>query len=114
MGLDMLAKTKDAEGNDLNSNLAFWRKHPNLHGWMEALYREKGGTEEQFNCIEVELTQEDLLRLQQDLLGQKLPEKSGFFFGRSRPEYIEGDLLFVAKALFAISQGQRVFYDSWW
>ena len=27
----------------------YWRKHPNLHGWMEDLYRAKGGAAE-FNC----------------------------------------------------------------
>ncbi|ODR91767.1 hypothetical protein A8M32_08600 [Sinorhizobium alkalisoli] len=25
--------------------LHYWRKHPNLHGWMERLYREEGGTQ---------------------------------------------------------------------
>jgi hypothetical protein len=26
--------------------LAYWRKHPSLHGWMEHLFRAKGGTAE--------------------------------------------------------------------
>ena len=29
--------------------IAYWRKHPDLHGWMENLYREKGGREKSFN-----------------------------------------------------------------
>jgi hypothetical protein len=32
-----------------SQELAYWRKHPNLHGWMEQLYRAKGGTAEDFS-----------------------------------------------------------------
>ena len=34
--------------------LAYWRKHPNLHGWMEMLWEQKGGVGT-FNGIELEL-----------------------------------------------------------
>ena len=40
--------------------LAYWRKHPNLQGWMEQLYRSKGGDERDFNCVDVVLTAADL------------------------------------------------------
>ena len=50
MGLDMYALTtteKPASAVDFDadahSELHYWRKHPDLHGWMEKLYREKGG-----------------------------------------------------------------------
>ena len=33
--------------------LAYWRKHPNLQGWMEELYRKKRGGEE-LNCVDLE------------------------------------------------------------
>ena len=26
-----------------SEELYYWRKHPNPHGWMEQLYRKKGG-----------------------------------------------------------------------
>ena len=67
MGLDMFAfavprplataavdfKAPETDGFQ---QLHYWRKHPNLHGWMEALYRSKGGQSELFNCTTVELT----------------------------------------------------------
>jgi len=31
------------------AELAYWRKHPNLHGYMHNLYKELGGTASQFN-----------------------------------------------------------------
>ncbi|ASY66520.1 hypothetical protein SJ05684_b55380 (plasmid) [Sinorhizobium sojae CCBAU 05684] len=30
--------------------LHYWRKHPNLHGWMEHLYP-RGGKDAIFNCV---------------------------------------------------------------
>lgn len=42
----------DFKGEDA-AELHYWRKHPNLHGWMEQLYRDKGGAEEIFNCAAV-------------------------------------------------------------
>jgi hypothetical protein len=45
----------DFDGNDA-IELYYWRKHPNLHGWMESLYYEKGGTADNFNCVNLQLT----------------------------------------------------------
>lgn len=94
----------------------YWRKHHDLHGWMENLYREKGGEAESFNCCKVQLTSDDLDQLEKDVIADKLPKTQGFFFGNNPPdrESIEGDLLFIAKARSAIDQGKLVFYDSWW
>lgn len=36
--------------------LHYRRKHPNLHGWMESAYRDKGGADESFNYVNLELT----------------------------------------------------------
>ena len=46
--------------------LAYWRKHPNLQGWMQELYYEKGG-EGEFNCVDLELTLGDLEALEETL-----------------------------------------------
>jgi hypothetical protein len=35
------------EANELH----YGRKHPNLHGWMEALYYAKGGAADTFNSV---------------------------------------------------------------
>ena len=129
MGLDMYAwrvkaedvvsdfeVTKDEEGYGKVEEMFYWRKHHDLHGWMENLYREKGGTEESFNCVKVRLTKEDLERLAADVMANNLPRTTGFFFGDNPPdsESIQYDMEFIGKALVAILQGDAVYYDSWW
>lgn len=94
--------------------IAYWRKHPNLHGWMENLYREKGGKEQSFNGDPVVLTLEDLDRLEEDILRKNLPRTAGFFFGQSDDDISLRDLEFVLGARKAIQEGDTVFYDSSW
>ena len=120
MGLDMYAmrtlepiskpvdfKTQEA------TEIHRWRKHPNLHGWMEELYYTKGGKEE-FNCVPVTLTADDLNRLEKALKTKSLPHTQGFFFGTSDDADTVDDLTFIEKARKAIAQGYTVYYDSWW
>jgi hypothetical protein len=129
MGLDMYAwrvAAKDAIGDfevaeDENGErnveeLYYWRKHHDLHGWMERLYREKGGDAESFNCVKVRLTMEDLQRLAHDVTHGKLPETTGFFFGNNPPDAdsIAQDMEFVGKAMAIVAGGDAVYYDSWW
>ena len=122
MGLDMNAfKTKqricgtDFETGSDDIELAYWRKHPNLHGMMEKIYREKGGDSEQFNTVPVELTNEDLIRLGEKIINNKLPETTGFFFGQdSDTHYFKKDIEFLEKAKEAIEEGFQVYYTSWW
>ena len=99
-----------------NEELQYWRKHRDLHGWMEQLYRAKGGTKESFNCVPVQLTVEDLDQLQSDLLSEKLPQTQGFFFGTNPPdlESLKEDLMFIQKCRIALKEGKTVYYDSWW
>jgi len=93
--------------------IAYWRKHPDLHGWMENLYREKGGREQSFNGDLVVLTLKDLDRLEEDILRKNLPKTTGFFFGESGEISLK-DLEFVLEARKAIQEGDTVFYDSSW
>lgn len=104
MGLDMYACATRKPLNsavdfkaDTANELHYWRKHPNLHGWMEALYREKGGSADEFNCVSVALTREDLDRLEADVRAKCLPYTTGFFFGESDGTEIHDDLSFIAK-----------------
>lgn len=121
MGLDMYAeitaeeiiKPVDFEVRTC-SRLHQWRKHPNLHGWMEELYREKGGTAESFNCVSVALTLEDFKQLEADILNRGLPTTTGFFFGYTDGSEVEDDLTFNTNARKAITEGYTVFYTSWW
>ena len=131
MGLDMYAyKTKKtAEELKLAKKLAkskkepaekivfeaihYWRKHPDLHGMMEKIYREKGGTEE-FNCVEVFLDAIDLTNLEKAIINDSLPKTEGFFFGASSSGRKEEDLEFIRKANKALLEGYTIFYTSWW
>lgn len=121
MGLDMYAyaipetpATPVDFDADAHNELHYWRKHPNLHGWMEALYREKGGRDDVFNCVNLQLTAEDLDRLEADIRSGNLPPTSGFFFGASDGTERGDDLTFVEKARTALAEGMTVFYTSWW
>lgn len=121
MGLDMYAYTtteQPAQGVDFRAGntaeLHYWRKHPNLHGWMERLYYDKGGSENVFNCVNVQLERADLDRLEDDIKAKRLPQTSGFFFGESDGSEIADDLSFVAKAREALTRDLTVFYSSWW
>ena len=94
--------------------LATWRTHPNLQGWMQNLYYEKGGGEE-FNCVDLELTLDDLNALEATLDEEELPETVGFFFGSNADDhYAEADREFIVQARAAIKQGYKVIYSSWW
>ena len=94
--------------------IAYWRKHPNLHGWMEQLYRKKGGTDPSFNGDTVLLTEEDIDNLKIAVLTRSLPSTSGFFFGESKQEINFADLEFIEKAKQAIKEGYTIYYDSSW
>ena len=52
MGLDMYAYCTENTITDIDFDtpddaheFATWRKHPNLHGWMQQLYTNKGGVD---------------------------------------------------------------------
>lgn len=94
--------------------IAYWRKHPNLHGWMQRLWESKGGAGD-FNGDELELTWEDLDKLEADIKNSQLPTTSGFFFGNPADEYYKNqDLAFIVKARAEIFTGLKVFYNSSW
>ena len=123
MGLDQYAMARkgesktDEEGFEYyedSMELAYWRKHPNLQGWMQDLWYTKGG-EGEFNCVDLELEAEDLDLLEQSLDEEALPETAGFFFGTdSSIHYAEQDREFIVQARAAIKQGYTVVYSSWW
>lgn len=99
--------------------IAYWRKHPNLHGWMAErwMINKTGGEGDtnNFNGIELELTREDLDDLEQAILEGNLPGTSGFFFGEDADEYYrEADLKFIREARAELFMGLKVFYNSSW
>ena len=94
--------------------IAYWRKHPNLQGWMHRLWESKGN-EGDFNGNELELTWEDLDELERAVTHGQLPETTGFFFGDPSDEYYrEQDLQFIKEARAELFLGLKVFYNSSW
>ena len=137
MGLDMYAYTaaKAGQQNDFYEGaewdpearesvnpsvekpreIAYWRKHPNLHGWMEQLAESKNLEYNTFNGVELELTWQDIDSLERAITHGQLPSTSGFFFGDGADDfYKEQDLEFVRKARAELFLGLKVFYNSSW
>lgn len=95
-------------------DLAYWRKHPNLHGWMHQLW-ESRGNEGDFNGDELELTAKDLDALELAVTHGQLPATTGFFFGNPCDEhYRKQDLEFIKNARAELFMGLKVFYNSSW
>ena len=141
MGLDMYAYTATRAGQmnefyegaiwdselkdqvnpkvDKPREIAYWRKHPNLHGWMARLWLEREGNElrdtNHFNGIELELSWDELDKLERIVKKRKLPSTSGFFFGDDADQhYYSHDLEFIKKAKAEAFLGLKVFYNSSW
>jgi hypothetical protein len=120
MGLDQYATRRAPI--ERGEEIAYWRKHNRLQGWMEELWREKTGKEGVFNCEEVILELIDITNLEKAILNKELPESEGFFFGNDSyswdeediQEQKEDDLKFIKEAKQAIMEGDEVVYSSWW
>ena len=132
MGLDQYAYAISSTGEE--KELQTWRKHPNLQGFMEQLWEDKGkmcfnkdtleetpfdpdkqgGSLGEFNCIPLALTAEDITNLEEVVKLNRLPITGGFFFGESHPDDKADDLEFIKLAKEAIAEGWTVVYNSWW
>jgi hypothetical protein len=112
---------KDASTITKPREIAYWRKHPSLHGWMEKLWERKliesgrDPSSHTFNGIELELTWDDVDELEKAVKKGKLPFTEGFFFGKPADNvYYDDDLKFCVDAKAEIFLGQKVFYNSSW
>ncbi len=94
--------------------IAYWRKHPGLHGWFKAEWESEGNSGS-FNGDELEITWDMLERLEYDVINGELPETQGFFFGNpADAEYYTDDLEFIKNARVELFMGLKVFYNSSW
>lgn len=119
MGLDAYAYVASKAGDDWDNHqeISYWRKHPNLQGWMEKLFYAKGGKCNTFNGVEVELTWDDVDRLEKDIKSGVVAGlgTTGFFFGNPSDDYYyEKDLDFCVNAKAELFLGRKVFYNSSW
>lgn len=115
-GAELDEQTKDYVNHKVTKprELAYWRKHPNLHGWFHREWGDQGNSGD-FNGDELEITWEMLDRLEQDVKESRLPGTSGFFFGNPADEYYYNqDLEFIKNARAELFLGLRVFYNSSW
>jgi len=123
MGLDQYAFI-EIDGKD--QEIAYWRKHNRLQGWMENLWLSKGGLAQggrgEFNCVRLFLTAEDIDDLERAIKNRDLPQTQGFFYGpdsylrdgnETYPDY-ENDIAFINKARESLKKGQNVYYTCWW
>jgi len=115
MGLDQYARVENGGDDEvLDTQIAYWRKHPHLQGWMENKYRAING-EKEFNCEKLYLTHPILNELEVDIRKNDLPETMGFFYGcDSDDHYKKQDLKFVNDAHGYLDDGYKVYYSSWW
>lgn len=117
------------EYNNCRLEIAYWRKHPNLQGWMERLWRKQNHNLNEyrkdtlmfdgFNCVELTLTEKDIDQLEKDITAEKLDggygTTTGFFFGDNSDEaYKWDDLKFCRNARIALKNGLTVCYNSSW
>lgn len=129
MGLDMYlhgekfnwtpnrTEEKKMDGYDVNSvtlDLGYWRKHPNLHGYIVQKYA--SGKDE---CQKIELDEEALQDILKVSESDNLPTTEGFFFGESREEdkaetkdILEKAIIWVATKEKDISRS--VYYEASW
>ena len=136
MGLDQYAYARPPRkrNGDDDEQICDWRKHNRLQGWMEQLWYDKGcpnrkEDSEDFNCVELQLTESDLINLEDAIENFELPEANGFFWGTDSyfwndendepfPEneywYKQHDLNFVEEARKMLDKGYRIYYSCWY
>jgi hypothetical protein len=127
MGLDQYAFRVDENGE--RTEIACWRKHNRLQGWMENLWYETRKNTEEFNCVDMELNWEDVMQLATDIEKRNLPDTQGFFYGSDSYSYImdsssdlghtdyqdlNADLQFIETSKMALDCGDKVVYTCWY
>lgn len=122
MGLDMyltgertLKKPRngDMQMKGEEYDLGYWRKHPNLHGYIVENFADED------DCRPVYLSSEDLRAIRDAVEQEKLPHTHGFFFGQSDGSEKANDLQLLDAALAWVEaddpDGYRsVYYQASW
>lgn len=103
MGLDMyltgeryLMKPRTGSGQIATEtyDLGYWRKHPDLHGFIVNAYA--GGEDK---CQPIHLSAEQLRAIRHAVKKRELPDTNGFFFGESDGSERPHDLLLLDAAI---------------
>lgn len=104
MGLDMyltgerysMKPRKRGDRKSEQYHLGYWRKHPNLHGYIVQTFADAVD-----ECQEIELSAGRIKQIIEAIKNRQLPETTGFFFGTSddTDEQIGCDLQIFKDAL---------------
>lgn len=81
--------------------LGYWRKHPNLHGYIVETFA--GGVDE---CQDIDMTLENLEQTLAAVKADDLPHTQGFFFGESLPEDKEPSIKILEDAINWLKDGK--------
>jgi hypothetical protein len=87
--------------------LGYWRKHPNLHGYIVETFAD--GVDE---CQEIALGKEEIEKIMEAVKNRNLPMTTGFFFGESDGSEAPGDLEILTRALRWLKDERRGLYKS--
>lgn len=128
MGLDMYLRgekylwsntdqTITEDGFELKEKileLGYWRKHPNLHGYIVQTFA--NGEDD---CQKIDLDEDSLEQIIDAVKEDKLPKTSGFFFGASDGSEKENTLKILSSALEWLRVTEKnisrsVFYQASW
>jgi hypothetical protein len=94
--------------------LAYWRKHPNLHGYIVQNFAD--GKDE---CQRIWLSKDDIQTIIKAIQEENLPITTGFFFGESDGREKEEDLVIFNEALQWIEAKEEgvdrsIYYQASW
>jgi len=128
MGLDMFLRGEEQEDFSKTSaardrgdivkvstvyELGYWRKHPDLHGYIVETFAD--GKDE---CQRISLGKNELLQILKATGEDKLPHTEGFFFGASEPGDKERTVQIILKALKWMEESpdtyRDVYYQASW
>lgn len=100
------------EDDNTSAELGYWRKHPNLHGYIVQTFAD--GVDE---CQPIPLTAENLEQILKATEEDRLPHTTGFFFGQSYPEQKPETIKILREALAWLKSGRpgrKVIYCASW
>jgi hypothetical protein len=82
--IEELASEVDFKVEQLDE-LHYWRKHPDIPGWMLPSIMPKRGCAERLNCRNLALNEFDLHELERAVRENAIPETTGFFSANLMP-----------------------------
>ena len=107
MGLDMNLYGEYAGEIE---ELGYWRKHPNLHGFIVQTFA--NGEDD---CERIYLSAKDLKTIYDAINIEALPHTEGFFFGTSRPEDRFASLAIFENAIkWLDNSDKKIYYQASW